>query len=69
MESYGLTPPKDLEAVPVSVRAHSALLRAMARTGTLEDFDAGHAVRLAQADPDVVLALATWMEARGRSSR
>lgn len=69
LESHGLTPPRDPAAVPASVRAHSALLRAMARTGTLDSFDAGHAVRLAQADPDAVLALAAWIGARGRSSR
>ncbi|MDQ1013540.1 hypothetical protein [Streptomyces afghaniensis] len=69
LESYGMAPPRDLDAVPASVRAHSALLRAMARAGTLEGFDAGHAVRLAQADPDAVLALAAWIEAPGRSSR
>ncbi|MFI1510183.1 hypothetical protein [Streptomyces sp. NPDC020597] len=69
LEGHSMAPPSDLDAVPASVRAHSALLRAMARTGTLEDFDAGHAVRLAQADPDAVLALAAWIEARGRSSR
>lgn len=69
LESRNLMPPKDLEAVPDSVRAHSALLRAMARTGTLEGIDTGHAVRLAQADPDAVLSLAAWIEARGRSSR
>lgn len=69
LEGHGMAPPRDPNAVPASVRAHSALLRAMARTGTLEDFDAGHAVRLAQADPDAVLALAAWIEARGRSSR
>lgn len=69
LESRDLTPPKDPDAVPASVRAHSALLRAMARTGTLEGFDAGHAVRLAQADRDAVLALAAWIEVRGRSTR
>ncbi|WP_042837713.1 hypothetical protein, partial [Streptomyces sp. NRRL S-15] len=52
LEGYGMAPPRDPDAVPASVRAHSALLRAMARAGTLERFDAGHAVRLAQADPD-----------------
>ncbi|MFD8931284.1 hypothetical protein [Streptomyces mirabilis] len=67
--SRNLMPPKDLEAVPASVRAHSALLRAMARTGMLGGFDTGHAVRLAQADPDAVLALAAWIEAHGRSGR
>ncbi|MCX4799953.1 hypothetical protein OG497_39620 [Streptomyces sp. NBC_01242] len=66
LESHDLTPPKDMEAVPASVRAHSALLRTMARAGRLEGFDAAHAVRLAQADPDAVLALATWIEACGR---
>ncbi|MFI8301279.1 hypothetical protein ACIGCZ_35795 [Streptomyces nigra] len=69
LQGHDLIPPKDPAAVPASVRAHSALLRTMARTGTLDDFDAGHAVRLAQADPDAVLALAAWIEARGRSSR
>ncbi|MGW9400626.1 hypothetical protein [Streptomyces sp. NPDC055642] len=69
LEGHGMAPPRDLDAVPGSVRAHSALLRAMARTGTLEGFDAGHAVRLTQADPDAVLALAAWIEARGRSTR
>ncbi|MEV5138912.1 hypothetical protein AB0K71_29020 [Streptomyces syringium] len=69
LESHGMAPPRDLDAVPASVRAHSALLRAMARAGTLEGFDAGHAVRLAQADPDAVLALAAWIEAPDRSSR
>ncbi|MGK5629159.1 hypothetical protein [Streptomyces sp. URMC 123] len=69
LEGHGMAPPRDPGAVPASVRAHSALLRAMARTGSLEGFDAGHAVRLAQADPDAVLALAAWIETRGRSSR
>lgn len=69
LEGHGMAPPRDLEAVPASVRAHSALLRAMARTGALEGFDAGHAVRLAKADPDAVLALAAWIEARDRNSR
>ncbi|WP_411153389.1 hypothetical protein [Streptomyces sp. A30] len=69
LQGHDLTPPKDPDTVPVSVRAHSALLRAMARAGTLEGFDAGHAVRLAQADPDAVLALAAWIEARDRSSQ
>ncbi|WP_406182954.1 hypothetical protein [Streptomyces canus] len=69
LEGHGMAPPRDPDAVPASVRAHSALLRAMARAGTLEGFDAGHAVRLAQADPDAVLALAAWIEARDRSSR
>ena len=69
LEGYGMAPPRDPDAVPASVRAHSALLRAMARAGTLEGFDAGHAVRLAQADPDAVLALTAWIEARDRSTR
>ncbi|MEU7384130.1 hypothetical protein AB0A91_29920 [Streptomyces sp. NPDC042207] len=69
LEGHGMAPPKDPDAVPASVRAHSALLRAMARAGTLEGFDAGHAVRLAQADPDAVHALAAWIETRGRSDR
>jgi hypothetical protein len=69
LEGHGMAPLRDPDAVPASVRAHSALLRAMARTGTLDGFDAGHAVRLAQADPDAVLALAAWIEAGGRSSR
>lgn len=69
LESYGMAAPRDLDAVPASVRAHSALLRAMARAGTVEGFGAGHAVRLAQADPDAVLALAAWIETRSRSSR
>ncbi|WNI27291.1 hypothetical protein [Streptomyces sp. ITFR-16] len=69
LEGYGMAPPRDPDAVPASVRAHSALLRAMAKAGTLEGFDVGHAVRLAQADPAAVLALAAWIEARGRSSR
>ncbi|MGW3269082.1 hypothetical protein [Streptomyces sp. NPDC001056] len=69
LEGYGMAPPRDPDAVPASVRAHSALLRAMARAGTLEGFDVGHAVGLAQADPDAVLALAAWIEARGRSTR
>ncbi|MDL5206318.1 hypothetical protein [Streptomyces sp. ALI-76-A] len=64
-----MAPPRDLDAVPASVRARSALLRAMARAGRLEGFDAGHAVRLAQADLDAVLALAAWIEGCGRSSR
>ncbi|MCL7382162.1 hypothetical protein [Streptomyces sp. 35G-GA-8] len=69
LEGHGMAPPRDPDAVPASVRAHSALLRAMARAGTLEGFDAGHAVRLAQADPDAVLALAAWIKASARSSR
>lgn len=69
LESRGMNPPKDPDAVPASVCAHSTLLRTMARTGTLEGFSAGHAVRLAQADPDAVLALAAWIESRGRSNR
>ncbi|AQU69717.1 hypothetical protein [Streptomyces niveus] len=64
-----MNPPKAPDAVPAPVRAHSALLRTMARIGTLEGFDACHAVRPAQADPDAVLAPAAWIEARGRSSR
>jgi hypothetical protein len=48
--------------VPASARAHSALPRTMVRTGTLEGFGAGHAVRLAQADPCTVLTLAAWIE-------
>lgn len=51
LEDHGMAPPRDTDAVPASVRADSALLRAMARTGELEGFDAGHAVRLAQAAP------------------
>lgn len=69
LEGHGTAPPRDPDAVPASVRAHSALLRAMARTGTLEGFDAGHAVRLAQAGQDAVLALAVWSEVHGRSSQ
>ena len=69
LQGCDLTPPRDPDAVSVSVRAHSALLRSMARAGTLQGFDAGHAVRLAQAAPDAVIALAAWIEASGRSSR
>ncbi|MFE7516375.1 hypothetical protein ACFU8I_34875 [Streptomyces sp. NPDC057540] len=69
LESYGMAPPGDPDAVPASVRAHSALLRAMAETKTLEGFDVRHAVRLAQADPDAVLALAAWIKTPSRSSR
>lgn len=68
--SHGMAPPRDLEAVPPSVQAHSALLRAVAWAGTLEGFDAGHAVLPAQAAPDAVLALADWNKAApARSSR
>ncbi|MGO4635036.1 hypothetical protein AB4225_29525 [Streptomyces sp. 2RAF24] len=69
LESYGMAPPRDPDAVPASVRAHSALLRAMAEAKTLEGFDVRHAVRLAQADPDAVLALAAWIKTPARSSR
>lgn len=69
LEGRELRPPKDPDAVPASVRAHSALLTAMARNGSVGMFDAGHAVRLAQADPDAVLALAAWIDGRTRSSR
>ncbi|MGC2998658.1 hypothetical protein ACPF8X_09810 [Streptomyces sp. G35A] len=69
LQGHDLTPPTDPDTVPASVRAHSTLLRAMARAGTLEGFDAGHAVHLAQAHPDAVLALTAWIEAPGRSSR
>lgn len=69
LENRDMAPPGDLAAVPASVRAHSGLLRAMARTGTLEGFDPGHAVRLAQADPDAVHAVAAWTETCGRGSR
>ncbi|MGY0071778.1 hypothetical protein ACWZEH_34540 (plasmid) [Streptomyces sp. QTS137] len=69
LEGNGMAPPRDPDAVPASVRAHSALLRAMAQAGTVKGFDAGHAVRLAQADPNAVLALAAWIETSGRSAR
>lgn len=51
LEGHGMAPPHNLDAVPASVRAHSTLLRAMGRAGTLECFDECHAVRLAQARP------------------
>lgn len=57
--------PPDPETFPLSVRAHSALLTAMAQTGRVYGFDPAHAVRLAQADPDAVLALAQWIEKAG----
>ncbi|MFI2292873.1 hypothetical protein [Streptomyces niveus] len=68
LESRGMNPPKSPDAVPASVRAHSTLLRATARTGTLEDFDPGHAVP-GPSRSGRVLALAAWIKARGRSSR
>lgn len=49
--------------------AHSALLTAMAGIGSLDGFSAGHAVRLAQADPDAVLALARWIQQSAVSVR
>ncbi|MFD9240638.1 hypothetical protein ACFV0D_01620 [Streptomyces sp. NPDC059556] len=69
LEGHGMAPPRDPDTVPASVRAHSALLRAMAEAKTLERFDVRHAVRLAQADPDAVLALAAWIKTPARSSR
>ncbi|MFJ3594761.1 hypothetical protein ACIQUY_39135 [Streptomyces sp. NPDC090231] len=66
LEGRDLRPPKDPDALPASVRAHSALLTAMARNGSVSLVDAGHAVRLAQADPAAVLALAAWIEGRSR---
>ncbi|MFF3357520.1 hypothetical protein ACFYWN_33870 [Streptomyces sp. NPDC002917] len=47
----------------------SALLTAMAGIGSLDGFSAGHVVRLAQADPDAVLALARWIQQSAVSGR
>ncbi|WP_406841691.1 hypothetical protein ACICHK_42650 (plasmid) [Streptomyces sp. AHU1] len=49
-----------------SVRAHSALLTAMALMGPLKEVDPASVVRLAQADPEAVLSLAAWVSAVDR---
>ncbi|MEU3226819.1 hypothetical protein ABZ695_27165 [Streptomyces sp. NPDC006976] len=49
-------------SLPVPVRAHAALLTALARTGTPVDGDLEFAGRLAQADPAATTALAAWLE-------
>ncbi|HBF80552.1 MAG TPA: hypothetical protein DD420_11685 [Streptomyces sp.] len=48
-------------SLPVPVRAHAALLAALARTGPV-DGDLEFAGRLAQADPAATNALAAWLE-------
>ncbi|MEE6269111.1 hypothetical protein V2E29_26180 [Streptomyces diastatochromogenes] len=50
-------------SLPAPVRAHAALLAALARTGApIADGELEFAGRLAQADPDAADALATWLE-------
>lgn len=50
-------------SLPVTVRAHAALLAALARTGTpAADGELEFAARLAQADPGATNALAAWLE-------
>ncbi|WP_307840129.1 hypothetical protein [Streptomyces sp. G44] len=51
------------DSLPDRVRAHAALLAALARTGApAADGDLEFAVRLAQADPDATSALAAWLD-------
>ncbi|MFG2570868.1 hypothetical protein ACGFR6_36295 [Streptomyces sp. NPDC048567] len=49
-------------SLPVPVRAHAALLAALARTGAPGDDDLEFVGRLAQADPAATTALAAWLE-------
>ena len=49
-------------SLPVPVRAHAALLAALARTGAPVDGDLEFVGRLAQADPAATTALAAWLE-------
>lgn len=49
-------------SLPAPVRAHAALLAALARTGAPVDGDLEFVGRLAQADPDATTALAAWLE-------
>ncbi|ARI56900.1 hypothetical protein A6E92_31725 (plasmid) [Streptomyces sp. S8] len=50
-------------SLPVPVRAHAALLTALARTGApVDGDDLEFAGRLAQADPAATTALAAWLE-------
>ncbi|MER5747087.1 hypothetical protein ABT097_27935 [Streptomyces sp. NPDC002225] len=51
-------------SLPVPVRAHAALLAALARTGAPVDGDVEFVGRLAQADPEATGALAAWLERR-----
>ncbi|MGA4837323.1 hypothetical protein [Streptomyces sp. G45] len=51
------------DSLPDRVRAHAALLTALARTGApVADGDLEFAGRLAQADPDATTALAAWLD-------
>ncbi|MFD4130122.1 hypothetical protein ACFXKK_23235 [Streptomyces globisporus] len=49
-------------SLPVPVRAHAALLAALARTGAPVDGDLEFVGRLAQADPAATNALAAWLD-------
>ncbi|GGZ29760.1 hypothetical protein GCM10010300_85710 [Streptomyces olivaceoviridis] len=52
-----------LGSLPAAVRAHAALLTALARTGApAADGELEFAGRLAQADPEATDALAAWLE-------
>ncbi|MFE1198454.1 hypothetical protein ACFW6E_37880 [Streptomyces olivaceoviridis] len=52
-----------LGSLPAAVRAHAALLAALARTGApAADGELEFADRLAQADPEATDALAAWLE-------
>ncbi|MFJ9598051.1 hypothetical protein ACIRS3_35575 [Streptomyces virginiae] len=48
--------------LPVPVRAHAALLAALAHTGAPVDGDLEFVGRLAQADPAATTALAAWLD-------
>ncbi|MFE7614297.1 hypothetical protein [Streptomyces sp. NPDC057496] len=51
--------------LPAPVRAHAALLAALARTGApADDSELEFVGRLAQADPDATAALAAWLNTR-----
>ncbi|MFG2097315.1 hypothetical protein [Streptomyces sp. NPDC048612] len=52
-----------VDSLPAAVRAHAALLTALARTGApAADSELEFAGRLAQADPDATNALASWLD-------
>ncbi|MFF8960851.1 hypothetical protein [Streptomyces sp. NPDC014894] len=51
-------------SLPVEVRAHAALLTALARLGAPAQGELEFAARLAQADPAATHALAAWIAAR-----
>ncbi|MGA5431220.1 hypothetical protein ACPCVL_31080 [Streptomyces koyangensis] len=51
-----------VSSLPVPVRAHAALLAALARTGAPVDGDLEFVRRLAQADPAATTSLAAWLE-------